>query len=420
MVGYKIKKQGNIMSEETKKPSRLVGISIVAGATVGAGMFSLPVASSGMWFTWSLLILVFSWFCLFNSGLMLLETNLNYPRGSSFDTFVKDTLGKGWNLFNGITLAFVFYILTYAYISGGGSIVSHTLDVTVGVTFPPIISGLLFAFVLSFIVWVSTGFVGRINAILVGGMIITFLLSVGDLTTRLKLPVLLDVQASYAPFLLAAIPYYLASFGFHGTIPSLMKFYGKDQMRIRDCILYGSLISLTVYALWLMVTMGNISRADFRPIIDGGGNVGDIVGALSSVADSNSLSALLNAFANLAVVSSFLGVSLALFDFLADKFKFGDDPMGRFKTALLTFIPPTIGGVFFPDGFHYAIGLVGLFGMVMATLIPTLCVRASRKKFSNPLFQVWGGDKLVYFILCYTAVLVICYFLAAAGVLPVY
>ncbi|MBT6032514.1 MAG: tryptophan permease [Kordiimonadaceae bacterium] len=408
------------MAEEQKKPTRLVGISIIAGATVGAGMFALPVASSGMWFTWSLVLLVFSWFCLFNSGLMLLETNLNYPRGASFDTFVKDTLGAGWNHFNGLTLAFVLYILTYAYISGGGSIVSHTLDVSIGLSVPPIMAGLIFAIGLALIVWVSTGFVGRINAILVGGMLITFILSVGDLTTRVKLPILFDNDVGYAPFLLAAIPYYLASFGFHATIPSLMKYYGKDHQRIRDCILYGSFVSLVIYALWLMATMGNITRPDFRPIVDGGGNIGDVVGALSNVANSDQLSGLLNAFANFAVISSFLGVSLALFDYLADKFKFDDSPMGRLKTALITFIPPTIGGVFFPDGFHYAIGLVGLCGMVMATIIPALCVRASRKKFNNDAFRVWGGDRLVNFILCYAAVLVICYFLAAAKILPVY
>lgn len=406
--------------QKITKPSRLVGISIIAGATVGAGMFTLPVASSGMWFSWSMVILLFSWFCLFNSGLMILETNLNYPRGASFDTFVKDTLGKGWNHFNGLTLAFVLYILTYAYISGGGSIVSHTLDVSFGLSLPPIIAGLVFAFGLSFIVWVSTNFVGRMNAIFVGGMIITFILSVGDLTTRIKLPVLLDAQISYAPYLFAAIPYYLASFGFHATVPSLMKYYGKDPVRIRECILYGSLLSLSIYALWLMVTQGNISRVDFKPIIESGGNIGDIVGALSSVANSDSLSATLNAFANLAVVSSFLGVAIGLFDYIADKFKIEDSPKGRFKTALITFVPPTIGGVFFPNGFHYAIGLVGLCGMVMATLIPTLCVRASRKKYGNPQYRVWGGDRLVYLILGYGAVLMVCYFLVAAKLLPVY
>lgn len=36
--------------------------------------------------------------------------------------------------------------------------------------------------------------------------------------------------------------------------------------------------------------------------------------------------------------------------------------MGRFKTALLTFIPPMIGGLVKPDGFLYAIGYAGFGG----------------------------------------------------------
>lgn len=57
---------------------------------------------------------------------MILEANLNYRIGSSFDTITKDLLGKGWNVVNGISIAFVLYILTYAYISASGSILHHT------------------------------------------------------------------------------------------------------------------------------------------------------------------------------------------------------------------------------------------------------------------------------------------------------
>ncbi len=77
---------------------------------------------------WSLAALVFTWFCMLHSGLMILEANLNYRIGSSFDTITKDLLGKGWNLVNGVSIAFVLYILTYAYISASGSILHHTFS----------------------------------------------------------------------------------------------------------------------------------------------------------------------------------------------------------------------------------------------------------------------------------------------------
>lgn len=41
---------------------------------------------------------------------------------------MKDLLGKRWNLINGLSIAFVLYILTYAYITSGGGITQHLLN----------------------------------------------------------------------------------------------------------------------------------------------------------------------------------------------------------------------------------------------------------------------------------------------------
>lgn len=409
------------MSDSTNKKTipLYVGISFVAGGAVGAGMFSIPIVSSGMWFGWAAALLIFSWFCLYSSAMMLLETNLNFKAGESFDTFVKATIGKGWNNVNGLTMVFTLYTVTYAYVSGGGSIVNQTLNSGLGFTLPPIVAGLSFALVLSFFVWYSTGLAGRITSVLVISMVITFFISVGNLAPLIEVPILLDSEIGYGIYLFAAVPYFMASYAFHSAIPSLVKYYGVDDVRkSRLSILYGSLIALTVYLLWLLVTQGNIARDAFVPILENGGNTGDLISALSETANSSTMTALISAFANFALISSFFGVTIGLFDYIADKFKFGNDRMGRFKTALITFIPPTIGGVFFPNGFIYAIGLVGLFATVMATFVPALCVRASRKKYGSERFLAWGGNKLTYLVLAYGTTVVICYFLGVLGLLP--
>ena len=114
------------LSVANKAPSLIGGAMIIGGTIIGAGMFSLPVVMSGAWFFWSLLALIFTWFCMLHSGLMILEANLNYHIGASFDTITKDLLGNRWNIINGLTVAFVLYILTYAYISASGSVIHHT------------------------------------------------------------------------------------------------------------------------------------------------------------------------------------------------------------------------------------------------------------------------------------------------------
>ncbi|MCL1056558.1 MULTISPECIES: tryptophan permease [Shewanella] len=412
----------NAAKNKSAGKSVLGGAMIIAGTTVGAGMFSLPVVGAGMWFGYSMLMLVGIWFCMLVSGLMLLETNLHFKPGASFDTLTKTTLGQFWRIINGLSIAFVLYILTYAYISGGSSIVNHSLA-GLGINLPQSIAGLIFAAVLASIVIISTKAVDRITTIMLGGMIITFFIAVGNLlidvdTTKLFVP---DGETSYAPYLLAALPFGLASFGYHGNVPSLVKYYGNQPKTIIKAIFIGTFIALVIYSCWLVATMGNIPRSQFIDIIAQGGNMGILVGALSEVIASRWLNTMLSLFANLAVASSFLGVTLGLFDYLADLFGFDESRQGRLKTAAVTFIPPTILGLLFPNGFLIAIGFAALAATIWAAIVPAMMAYKSRQIFADSdSFKVPGGTPLIVVIIIFGLVTGACHLLAMAGILPVY
>ena len=412
----------NAAKNKAEGKSLLGGAMIIAGTTVGAGMFSLPVVGAGMWFGYSMLMLVGIWFCMLVSGLMLLETNLHFEPGSSFDTLTKTTLGQFWRIVNGLSIAFVLYILTYAYISGGSSIVNHSLE-GIGISLPQSVAGLVFAAVLATIVIISTKAVDRITTIMLGGMIITFFLAVGNLlidvdTTKLFVP---DGDTSYAPYLLAALPFGLASFGYHGNVPSLVKYYGNQPKTIIKALFIGTFIALVIYSCWLVATMGNIPRSQFVDIIAQGGNMGVLVGALSEVIASSWLNTMLTLFANLAVASSFLGVTLGLFDYLADLFGFDESRQGRLKTAAVTFIPPTVLGILFPNGFLIAIGFAALAATIWAAIVPAMMAYKSRKIFADSEgFRVPGGTPLIAVVIVFGIVTGACHLLAMAGILPVY
>ncbi|MEM8496625.1 MAG: aromatic amino acid transporter [Pseudomonadota bacterium] len=408
------------MNTERNALSSVGGIAIIAGTAVGAGMFSLPIASAGMGFQWAVACLLLTWFCMLHSGLLILETNLNFPVGSSFNTFIGETLGPRWNAINNLSLVFVLYILCYAFISGGGSIVSHTVQKTAGVTITPAFAGLLFSLVIASLVWLSTAMVSRVSTILITGMVLSFAYSISQLSLGIESSLLLDSSMDYAVFSFAALPVFLTAFGFHGNIPSLMKYYGKDPAIIIRCIKGGSLVALAVYLVWLAVTLGQLSREDLRAVMSEGGNIGPMVAAMGDRSDNKTVLALLDVFANFAVITSFLGAGLGLFDYVADKFGFADNKSGRFKSAAIAFVPPTVASLLVPNGFIVAIGYAGLSATLWGTLVPAAAAHKSRQQFGNPLFRVWGGNGLLLFMVAYSVLIAACHILSTLGYLPVF
>lgn len=239
------------------------------------------------------------------------------------------------------------------------------------------------------------------TALLLGAKVITFFLTFGSLLGHVEPATLLnsgDDRATYLPYLLMTPPFCLASFGYRGNVPSLMKYYGKNPRIIVRCLVGGTLIALGLYAVWLL---GTIARHDFIAIAEKGGNIDVLVQALSDVLSSPALNMMLVIFFNFAVATSFLGVTLGLFDYLVDLFGFSDSPLGRLKNATLTFLPPIAGALIWPNGFLYAIGYAGLAATICAAIVPALLAGASRRRFGSPQFRVWGGTPMIILILVF-------------------
>jgi tryptophan-specific transport protein len=319
----------------------------------------------------------------------------------------------------------VLYILTYAYITSGGSITENAINSLQGeVQISRSTGSLLFCFVLALFVWLSTKAVDRISTILIGGMVLAFFLSTTGLLSSLNINTLLDNQnentPAHLPYLLTALPVCLVSFGFHGNVPSLVKYYNREGRRVMQSIFIGTLLALFIYILWQMAVQGNLPRDKFAPVIAKGGDVAALLEALSAYIPVKYIGIALNFFAYMAIASSFLGVTLGLFDYIADLLKLPDTPWGRAKTALLTFLPPLLLSLQFPYGFVIAIGYAGLAATLWAAIVPALLVHASRKKFQKTSYRVYGGKGMIYFIIFFGLINIIAQIGIQMGIIPTF
>ncbi|MRT43417.1 amino acid permease [Enterobacteriaceae bacterium RIT702] len=397
------------MTLSRRQPSVWWGAMIICGTVVGAGMFTLPVVMAGAWFGWAMVLLLINWGGMLLSGLLFMRVSLKYPPGAGYDTLTKDLLGRGWAALNGLSILFVLGILTYAYISASGPVYQHSIS-QLGLPISTAEAKILLTLCVALVVWLGTTGVSRLMTFCVLAKILLLFVLFGGLLTQVNVPSLLSAPAAgeqYWPYALGVLPFCLASFGYHGNITGLVSYYEGNKQNITRALVLGTLLSLALYLFWLTSTMGNLPRDAFPEIVKQGGDIAALMSALRDHLHVNALALMMSIFSHFAVIASFLGVTAGLFDFIADRLGFGNSPGARLKTASLTFLPPLLASICWPNGFVAAIGFAGLFATLWAVIIPAMLAWKSQQRCSVAvgLLFVFGAMNILAWLLSWFGVL---------------
>lgn len=410
-----------------KSPSVYGGACIIACVCVGAGMLGLPTAGAGVWTGWALVVLFSTMLIMTFSGWLLLEAYSSFPYKASFSTVTEAVLGKRVNIINNIAVYFVGGVLLYAYITSAGLVLADMFSINAKVT------SLLYVMIFSFFVWHSTRWVDRISVLLILFMLISFVFGISGLASRINLSILMnskDEAANYALYVAPMLPIALASFGYHHSVSSMRDYY-RSEHKAAKALIGGTLIALIVYSAWLLSIYGNLPRSEFAQVIESGGNADALLNQLSTVIEVSFVSQVISAFSVAAILSSFIGVGLGLFDFLADLFKFEDNKEGRTKTWCVTFIPPLILSLLFPFGFLIAIGYAAFAAAIWACIIPPLLVaklrnqQALKESVSSGAettrsFTVKGGNTVLWISLLFGIAVMVIHVLTLLDLVPMF
>lgn len=354
----------------------LGGILMVSGTTIGAGMLALPIVTGFAGFWPSLALFIVYWVYMTFTALLMLEANLWMEENTNLITIAKRTLGKGGEIVSWIVYLFLLYTLTTAYLAGSGPIFFEWIEVMTGWSVPTWITPFPLLILFGFFVYQGARSVDYVNRVLMLGLAISYVLMIYFLTPHVDLALLKNANFS---LIWVAVSIVSTSFGFHIIIPTLTDYLHRDVKQLKRVLMIGSVIPLIIYISWEFLTLGIIPLEGPHSLAEGYQKGLDGATLLGLYLGNSDLSLLATFFSFFAIVTSFLGVSLSLRDFLADGLKIEKTSKGRLVLYLLTFVPPLVITLIDPRAFLDALEFAGAFGVVVLLgLFPVLMVWRGR------------------------------------------
>lgn len=350
---------------------RLVGsILLIAGTAIGAGMLALPVLLGELGFLPAWAILALAWLVGILPSLFLLEVHLRMRGESNFVSMIRLTLGKTAEVIAWVIYLLLFYALLSAYTVGSGAIVASYFPRAHGPTW---LFGLPIMLVMGSFVFFGAKLVDQCNRLLMVLLFVCYFLLIG-----FGLP---SVQPQLLTFVqwkgwFATLPLVATSFGYQNMIPTLSTYLHHNPRKIVWAIVIGSALPFFVYLLWTLLALGVLSP-DMLALAKAEGVSATV--PLQKVLGRPSIALFANGFALFAILTSVLGIALALFDFLADGLRVEKSRGGRILLFLLVLIPPFCFTILIPNGFIRCLEYAGLCCAVLLGIYPALMALRERR-----------------------------------------
>lgn len=376
------------------KNNRLWGaILLVAGTTIGAGMLALPVSTGAAGFFPSLLLMSVIFLFMLMTALYFLEVNLKMKGESNYISMVKKTLHRPGEIAAWFFYLLLLYALTAAYLVGFSQIFSELLHGLFGFELATWLGPVIVTLIFAPCVYFGTLTIDILNRFLMIGLLASYalLFSLGIFHIDLSL-----LTFASFPCLLGAASIVVTSFGYHIIIPTLTQYLHHDRKQLVKAIVIGSLIPFVMYVSWQLLAMG-IIPVEGECSLTKAHQLGlQATFYLKTLIGNSWVTTAARSFALFAIITSLLGISLSLTDFLSDGLKVKKNHLGKLVLVLMAFLPPLFFAIFYPKGFIVALKYAGICVVVLLAILPTLMAWKGRKeKKGKSEFRVFGGKSVL-------------------------
>jgi tyrosine-specific transport protein len=364
------------------------GILLIVGTSIGGGMLALPVSTAPAGMFNSISFLIACWLIMTVGAFLILEVNLRLPAGSNMISMAKSTLGLPGQIMAWISYLLLLYSLLAAYISGGSDVFNSLLR-SAHIPLPAWITSVLFTLSFSLIIYSGIRAVDYVNRGLMFGKLGVYLLLVIIISPHVDVS---KLSGGSVKAITGSLMILITSFGFASIVPSLRDYFQSDIRSLRRVILIGSVIPLVCYILWNAVIMGVIEHNQLLALRNSEHATSGLTHALSTTVHSEWITGFFGFFTSICMITAFLGVSLGLFDFLADGLRLKKSGIQGKWTLALTFLPPLAVVLFNPGIYLHALSYAGGCCVILLLLLPALMAWRGRSADANTLILVPGGN----------------------------
>ncbi|WP_373940867.1 amino acid permease [Vibrio chagasii] len=377
---------------------KMMGSSlIIAGTALGAGMLAIPMVLAQFGLLYGTMLMVLICFGTTYAALLLLEATIKAGGGLGLNSIARKTLGKqGQLITNGLLYALLICLLM-AYILGAGDLLSKLLS-NFGIDLTATTSQITFTLIAGAVVASGTGVIDKLNRALFFVMLASLFATMAFLAPSMTQDNLMQVTSHNHVDLIKTSAILFTSFGFMVVIPTLVSYnHEATDKQLRNMVIVGSLIPLVCYLCWLFAVVGNLSEEQFRSFH----NVSDLMAAFE--AQSPWVGTVLSIFTGLALLTSFFGVAMSLFNQNRDMFN-----QNTAVTYCISFILPLAGSLLAADKFLQVLNYAGIILVFLAVFVPLVMVHKQRfMKVAEDRYSAEGGKPMMLFSLLFGCFLLI-------------
>lgn len=372
------------------------GIFLVAGTCIGGGMLALPVASAQTGFFPSTFMMLLAWLMMMVSALYLIEAGFWMKKEEAhIISMSKQLLGTPGKATSWFLFLFISYASLIAYTAGCGTFLSHAAHAIFNIELSKAYGASIFILLFGPILFFRHTTLGKINTVLFFAMLAAYVVLISCSASRIEpsLIMRMDWSSSYM-----TLPLLLTAFSFQTMVPSLHPFLNHHTPSLKIAIIGGTFIALIFYLVWQCIVLGAVPLEGPNSLLVALEKGEAATLSLSGHLNSATISIAAAFFSFFALLTSFLGIGLGLYDFLADGCSIPKRGTGNILLALLICIPTLFFAITYERIFLVALDMTGGFGdAIMNGIIPVLMVFMGRYIYtlSQKPFHVPGGKILL-------------------------